>query len=208
MARRGVRSNQKLAAAPARRRIIAAARRAFFAHGFRRVTMDDLARELGMSKKTLYAGFPSKTALLEAVLGDKVRAIEADVERITSGCAGGFPAALRELLACLQRHADEIQPPLMQDLRREAPELFEQIERRRRAVVQRHFGKLLNEGRKAGAVRKDIPTALVLEILLGAAQAVMNPSKLAELNLTPKAGLTAILRVILEGVITTRGRVT
>ena len=50
-----------------RARILAAAREHFFAHGFRRVTMDDLAQELGMSKKTLYAHFPSKTALLEAM---------------------------------------------------------------------------------------------------------------------------------------------
>jgi len=52
------------AAAAARRRILAGARRHFFANGFRRVTMDDLAAELGMSKKTLYAHFPSKQHLL------------------------------------------------------------------------------------------------------------------------------------------------
>ncbi|MGN6719163.1 MAG: helix-turn-helix domain-containing protein, partial [Candidatus Binatia bacterium] len=45
-------------------RIVSAARAHFFAHGFRSVTMDDLAAELGMSKKTLYAQFPSKTELL------------------------------------------------------------------------------------------------------------------------------------------------
>jgi AcrR family transcriptional regulator len=41
--------------------VIAAARRQFFVHGFRRVSMDDLAAELRMSKKTLYACFPSKS---------------------------------------------------------------------------------------------------------------------------------------------------
>ncbi|HKA32612.1 MAG TPA: helix-turn-helix domain-containing protein, partial [Candidatus Binatia bacterium] len=45
-------------------RIVAAARRHFLAHGFRHVTMDDLAAELGASKKTLYASFPSKEALI------------------------------------------------------------------------------------------------------------------------------------------------
>jgi AcrR family transcriptional regulator len=191
---------------PARRRIVAAARRHFFAHGFRGVTMDDLARELGMSKKTLYAAVPSKTALLEAVLLDKVQTVEADLERITSDCAGDFLSALHQLLACMQRHADELQPPFVRDLRREAPEMFELIERRRREVIGRHFGKLLTEGRKAGIVRKDIPAAVVLEVLLGAVQAIMNPARLAELGLTPRAGFTAILTVFLEGVITRQGR--
>jgi hypothetical protein len=33
----------------------------FFSHGFRSVTMDDLALELGISKKTLYAYFPGSS---------------------------------------------------------------------------------------------------------------------------------------------------
>src|SRR5437867_6485759 len=50
---------------PNRQRIVDAARVHFFSHGFRSVTMDDLAQELGISKKTLYAHFPGKFDLLE-----------------------------------------------------------------------------------------------------------------------------------------------
>ena len=49
---------------PNRQRIVDAARVHFFSHGFRSVTMDDLAEELGISKKTLYAHFPGKIDLL------------------------------------------------------------------------------------------------------------------------------------------------
>ena len=52
------------AEAEARGRILAAARRLFFAHGFGRVTMDEIASELAMSKKTLYRHFASKEAAL------------------------------------------------------------------------------------------------------------------------------------------------
>jgi AcrR family transcriptional regulator len=189
-----------------RQRIIAEARRHFFAHGFRRVTMDDLAEELGMSKKTLYACFPSKTALVEAMLLDKFRDVDADFNRITSVCATDCLAALHQLLACVQQHTEEIQPPFVRDIRREAPELFQLVERRRRDVIQRHFGKLFVEGRKAGMIRKDIPARLIIEILLGAMQAIMNPPKMAELDLTPKTGFSAIIRVILEGVTTEKAR--
>ena len=50
----------------------------FLTQGFRSVTMDDLAAELGMSKKTLYAHFPSKKALLEAIVADKFRSVNED----------------------------------------------------------------------------------------------------------------------------------
>jgi AcrR family transcriptional regulator len=187
-------------------RIVTAARRHFFAHGFRSVTMDDLAEELGMSKKTLYACFPSKAALLEAVLLDKFRSVEADLNGITSDCSSGVLAALHQLLACMQRHTEEIQPPFVRDMRREGPERFKLVESRRRDVIQRHFGKLLGEGRKAGIIRKDIPVKLIMEILLGAVQAIMNPPKIAELGLTPKTGFSTIITVILEGVITATAR--
>jgi hypothetical protein len=73
-------------------------------------------------------------------------------------------------------------------------------------VAQRYIAKLLADGRKAGMIRKDIPVKLVIEILVGAAHAIMKPPKMAELRLTPKTGFSAIITVILEGVITEKGR--
>jgi AcrR family transcriptional regulator len=187
-------------------RIVTAARRHFFTHGFRNVTMDDLAEELGMSKKTLYASYPSKAALLRAVILDKFRSVEADLDGVLSECPTDVLATLRRLLACMQRHTEEIQPPFVRDIRREAPEIFALVESRRREVIQRYFGKLFDDGRRAGIIRKDIPANLIIEILLGAVEAIMNPKKMAELGLAPKAGYAAILTVILDGVITEKGR--
>lgn len=157
-----------------------------------------------MSKKTLYALFPSKTALLEAVLAEKFRQVEDDLTVIASRCSSDVLSALRQLLACLHHHTDEIKPPFVRDMRRESPEVFRMVEERRRAVIQRHFGTLLRAGRKTGIIRKDIPTDVILEILLSSMQAIMNPLKILELGLTPKTGYAAIVTVVLEGVLTDR----
>ena len=187
-------------------RIIAVARQHFFAHGFRRVTMDDLAGELGMSKKTLYASFPTKTDLLRAVLLDKFRRVEVDLQRIAAGFSKDMLDSLRQLLASLQRHTEEIQPPFVRDIRREAPQMFELVQTRRRQVIQTYFGSLLDECRKAGIVRKDVSTRLIIEILLGATEAIMNPARMAELRLTPRTGYSTIINVVFEGVLTEKGR--
>jgi AcrR family transcriptional regulator len=189
-----------------RLRIIAESRRHFFAHGFRSVTMDDLAREMAMSKKTLYACFPSKTALVEAVIQDKFQGIDGDLGRITSSASSDCLGALHRLLECVQGHMEEIRPPFLRDIRRETPDLFAVVESRRRDIIQRHFGKVFLEGRRAGLIRRDIPPKLAIEILLGAVQAIMNPPKLEELGLTPKNGFTAIMRVVLEGLTTEKAR--
>jgi AcrR family transcriptional regulator len=190
----------------AAQRIVTAARRHFFTHGFRSVTMDDLADELGMSKKTLYVFFPSKSALLRAVLLDKFQSVEADLGRITSESPTDALGSLQRLLACMQWHTQEIQPPFVRDIRRETPEMFKLVENRRRELIQRHFGKFFSAGRRAGIIRKDIPTKVIIEILLGATEAIMNPQKMSELGLTPQTGYAAIISTILEGVITGHGR--
>ena len=191
---------------PNRQRIVDAARVHFFSHGFRSVTMDNLAQELGISKKTLYAHFPGKIDLLEAVLADKFAGVEATLKEVTRAHPHDFPAALQELLAGTHRELDEIKPPFVRDIRQKAPEVFKLVERRRAELIERYFGKFFVDGQRAGMVRKDVPAKLVIEILLAMVQSIMNPPKIEELGMMPKEGFAGILKIILEGALTAKGR--
>jgi AcrR family transcriptional regulator len=188
-----------------RKQIVEAARAHFFSHGFRSVTMDDLAEELGISKKTLYAHFTGKIALLEAVLADKFAGVEAKLKEVARAHPDDFPAALHELLANMQVELDEIKPPFVRDMRQKAPQVFKIVERRRAALIERFFGKLFVEGQRTGMVRKDIPAKLMIEILLAVVQAIMNPAKMEELGMMPKEGFAGILKIVLEGALTGKG---
>ena len=168
--------------------------------------MDDLAEELGVSKKTLYAHFPGKLDLLEAVLAAKLAGVEATLKQVIRSHARDFPATLRELLAGTHRELDEIKPPFVRDMRQKAPDVFKLVERRRAAIIQRYFGKFFIEGQRAGMVRKDVPAELIIEILLAMVQSIMNPPKMEELGMMPKEGFSGILKIILEGALTSKGR--
>lgn len=191
-----------------RQRIVDAARRHFFSHGFRSVTMDDLAEELGISKKTLYAYFPGKFDLLEAVLADKLRSVEETLKEVTRAHPSDFPATLRKLLAGTQRELNEIKPPFVRDMRQKAPDVFKLVERRRAALIQRYMGKFFVDGQRLGMVRKDVPAKLIIEILLAMVQSIMNPPKMEELGMMPKEGYAGILKIVLEGALTVNGRKT
>ena len=189
-----------------RQRIVYAARGHFFSHGFRSVTMDDLAEELGISKKTIYTYFPGKFDLLEAVLADKLRSVEGTLKEVTLAHPDDFPATLRKLLAGTQRELDEIKPPFVRDMRQKAPDVFKLVERRRAALIQRYMGKFFIDGQRLGMVRKDVPAKLIIEILLATVQSIMNPAKMEELGMMPKEGYTGILKIVLEGTLTSKGR--
>jgi AcrR family transcriptional regulator len=186
-------------------RIVEGASSHFFTHGFRGVTMDDLARELGMSKKTLYSRFDTKRQLLDAVIENKFRRLREDFAAVLAA-RRDFPEMLREFLGCVQHHTSAIQPPFVRDMRQEGPEVFQKIERLRRASVGQYSGQLMRLGREAGFIRNDIPAHLIIEILLAAVQALINPARLEELGLTPKSGCALICKVVLEGAIAPAGR--
>ena len=168
--------------------------------------MADLASELGMSKKTLYSHFSSKHALLEAALLDKFTELGADLDALASRESADFIDALKLLLDCFRRHGAEISAAFARDVRRDKPDIFKFVQTRRRECMHRHFGKLLGEGREAGLVRDDVPVHLIVEILLGAVDAIVNPQKVVELGLYPKDAFEIVTKLILEGALSDSGR--
>ncbi len=54
----------------------------FIEHGSKTLTMDDIAREFGMSKKTLYQKYKNKEALLEEVLAFKLQEIIQKMQKL------------------------------------------------------------------------------------------------------------------------------
>ena len=80
------------------------------------------------------------------------------------------------------------------------------VEQRRRRLIRRHVATLFGRGRKAGVIRKDIPVHLLIEILLGAVEAILTPAKVPELGLTLEKAYSTVIRVILEGAMKRRVR--
>jgi len=59
-------------------RVLEAARRHFYEHGFERASLDAIAAEAGVSKMTVYSHFGSKEGLFEAVIGQRTSGVVAD----------------------------------------------------------------------------------------------------------------------------------
>jgi len=81
------------------------------------------------------------------------------------------------------------------------PEVFKRVETLRAQLIQQHFGRIFAQGQQAGMIRTDISAALMVQILLAAVQAIMNPAGISALNFTPQAGISAIVSVVLNGVV-------
>jgi AcrR family transcriptional regulator len=192
-------------AAGVRERIVATAERIFFAGGFSRVLMDDLARELGMSKKTLYSHFTSKEELLRAVLLRRTGEVERGLEAIVSA-RESFPVKLGHLARFLQGKLVDVSPIFLEDIRRYAPECFQVVEEFRARAIPRYFGRLFEEGIRSGHVRRQVNRELLIRMLVLSVQGIIRPETVEELHLRPREALEHILAILFEGILTPTGR--
>jgi AcrR family transcriptional regulator len=188
-----------------RERIVATAERIFFLGGFSRVLMDDLARELGMSKKTLYSHFGSKEELLRAVLVRRTGEVEQGLEAIIRA-RESFPLKLGHLARFLQSNVAEVSPVFVEDIRRYAPECFQVVEEFRGRAIPRYFGRLFEEGIRSGHVRRQVNRDLLIRMLVLSIQGIIRPAMVEQLRLRPREALEHILAIIFDGILTPRGR--
>lgn len=195
-----------MAAVAVRERIRQVAHDHYLAHGFSRTTMDELAGELGMSKKTLYQHFRGKRELLDAVLDLRLTTIRQELDVASAAPDAGFAERVQLTLSALQRRLAEVKPPFMQDLRRHAPDAYRRIERFRQQYVGQVFGRLLQQGRGEGLVRSDLDDRIVIEAVLTLVQSTVTPDTALRLGISLADAFGTVLKLVLEGVLTAQGR--
>ncbi|WP_397547464.1 TetR/AcrR family transcriptional regulator [Rhodothermus marinus] len=189
-----------------RARILEAARRRFFREGYARVTMDELARALGMSKKTLYQHFPTKAALAAAVMETFRSQVAEGLGRIFEDHTLSLPERLARAFAEAARHLRQIEKPFLEDLARFLPDVWAETERFRSETIARLLGNALREGQAAGFIRTDVPVEIMLRSFQAVAERLVTPSALMELPYTLPEMSRLVIRLLFEGVLTDAAR--
>ncbi|MEQ1675431.1 MAG: TetR/AcrR family transcriptional regulator [Chitinophagaceae bacterium] len=96
-------------------RILLKAEELFMQYGIRSVSMDDIANNLGMSKKTLYQYFADKDELVEGVVDGHINEIQEDC----LSCRNDATDAIHEIFITMERIMEEfsnMNPMLLYDL--------------------------------------------------------------------------------------------
>lgn len=187
-----------------RSRIIGAARKQFLYKGFRRVDLSQLAKSLGMSKKTIYLEFENKRALVDAVLNDKMSEVRRELTHLMRSVDVSCADGIKDFFYCVQTHLSEINPLFLADLNKDFPELFDVVVKTRRELIPKIFGQLISKGQKSGKVRRDIPMSVVVATFLACIEGVLNPAKLEELSLTPKSAFELVHSIVMQGILVDR----
>lgn len=189
-----------------RERIIANAEALFFSRGFSRVTMDQVAAELGISKKTLYQHFDSKHQLLYAVVSRLMAESERFIKTLTEDPKLDYFQRVAGLVEHISRRTSGISRDFMQDLQKSAPEMWEEINQFRQKKIYHNFGLLVGKGVRAGLIRPEIDPDLLMQMYAVLVQQMINPQALAQSDYSPGQLMKAIVELVFAGAVTEKGR--
>ncbi|MQY36882.1 hypothetical protein SRB17_48840 [Streptomyces sp. RB17] len=180
--------------------IVEAAGRLFFGAGLARASMDDLARELGMSKKTIYRHFPDKRSLLAAVLDRQFAAVERTLVAAAEDSEGQpFDVRVQRFLIAAGSGLGRIGAAQLATGRGGDAMLRQYVEQRTDAVVYRRLDELFREGHRQGFL--PAPPELLSEITRGALERLLTSRLPHALDWTAADLLRATVDTVLYGAI-------
>lgn len=143
------------------RHITEVALKAFMTRGIKAVTMDDIAHELSMSKRTLYQLFADKEALLGACFAEMDRQHTQRMQKAMAEAGNLLEIILTDFAFKLQR-LQNVSPQFILDVPR-YPGIVRLVEERRAATAQRAHEFLLRCVQE-GLLREDVNYEIVYDI--------------------------------------------
>ena len=127
----------------------------FRRYGIRSITMDDIARELGISKKTLYHDFEDKNDLIKRVIDYDILVKRRFLEQVNRANYG----AIEELFYVnekIQQDRSSYSPTFYYDLKKYHPETYRRwLEEKRQNMFDLIVGNL-QKGKREGVFREEI----------------------------------------------------
>ncbi len=132
----------------------------FIRYGIRSVSMDDVARHLGMSKKTLYQYFSDKRDLVVTVMNYHLDDTD-DCFREISEKDGNAIDILMMVSRLLIEKFGRLNPSVTFNLQKYYPEAFKAMMEHKHNHILENIERNLKRGIREGLYRKDINTRVI-----------------------------------------------
>jgi AcrR family transcriptional regulator len=156
-------------------RILLAAFELFFRYGIKSVTMDDIAKHLSMSKKTIYQFFRDKDEVVHTLMEKALEKDRRDFLEIVKTTAN----VVEEVFMMMKKMHEifgNINPNIFYDLRKYHPKTWDLFHKFRTEFVSNMVENALEKGKKDGLVRLDVNTKLLSKLRVEEIDMGFNPT--------------------------------
>ena len=132
-------------------------------YGIKSITMDDVAKELGMSKKTLYRYVENKNDLVSKVLDYTLYHKNCSFKEISEKNLNAIEELL-EVGIYIIKSIKDYNPSTQYDLKKYYPELYTNLNQIRKERMYNAILKNIQKGKKEGLFRMDMNDEIIAQI--------------------------------------------
>ncbi|HZV43999.1 MAG TPA: TetR/AcrR family transcriptional regulator [Saprospiraceae bacterium] len=176
----------------------------FMKYGIKSLTMDDVAADLGISKKTLYQWFSSKDELVFKVLSHHISREKSQCHQLASTASN----AIEEILILMDLNSQEMsqmKTNVVYDLQKYHREAWEMLRKYQQDFVFKIVKQNIERGREEGFYREDFDIDIITKLHLNTVFNLFDPELFPE---SPTARVNLFkeyMLYFLHGIISNKG---
>jgi TetR/AcrR family transcriptional regulator, cholesterol catabolism regulator len=188
-----------------KQRILEYAELKFFKKGFSRVTTDDIAHEVGISKRTLYENFANKEEILTELIFRLQNRLDKKTGEISERTDINLVEKSKLMMELYYSYILAVDKEFLEDIMKFSPKSLAKLDEMRRDSFDKIFYEMINKAIKEDLIRNDIPIDII-PLLFFAMQEIIVNRFAANSNYSFKEITQYLFLILTEGVITEKAR--
>jgi len=154
--------------------ILNGAQELFFRYGVKGITMDDVAKHLSMSKRTIYEKFPNKDAIIEILLKQHLEKHLEDFKKFRHASANAIEEILM-MLQPLKQLFESMNPRVLFELKKFHPQSWEEFQKFKKNALMETLISNMKRGIKEDLYRSDIDLNVLAVLRIEEVELAWNP---------------------------------
>jgi len=188
-----------------KKQILLKAREMFLNLGFKSVTMDDLAQEIAISKKTIYSHFKNKEALVKEVSMDMFTLISEGIDMICAFKKDPIEE-LYEIKKFVLQHLEGEKSSPQYQLQKYYPKVYHILKQKQFELMQNCMVLNIKRGISLGIYREYLNVEFVSRIYFTGITSIKDQTLFPLKQFPPQALMDEYLEYHLRGIVTPKGQ--
>lgn len=161
-------------------------------------TMDDVAKVLGMSKKTIYTVFRDKESLFLTMVDYMFDSIKQEEQAVVEDASLNTVKKIRKIMGVLPEGYKDLDFRQLYLLRDKYPKIYRQVERRLETGWETTIS-LMEQGMREGVIR-EVPIPIVKVMLEASLEQFFRRDVLLQNQISFQAALDAVVDILVNGI--------
>ena len=176
----------------------------FLRYGVKSITMDEIARHISVSKKTIYQHFADKDELVITFTHMVLEQQKTEMLQMENN-SENVMESLRDLSEFLRNKVCNINPSLLFDLKKYFPQAWKIFTEHKKTFLKDHLKRLLERGMKEGYFRANLNMNIISKMRIEQVEMIFNPDVFSETEFNISEVHIQLFQHFVYGICTLKG---